>query len=70
MATTAVNNPAANLGTIGESATPGLNLSNGWYVFFGLAFGILTSETQIAPISLGILSVALLYQIDQLIAGR
>lgn len=67
--TTAVGNPDANKGTIGETAS-GLSLTTGWYVFFGLAFGVLTSETQLAPISLGILTVALLFQIDQLIEGK
>jgi hypothetical protein len=56
-------------GPVGESA-PSLNLSTGWWVFFGLLGGILTSETQVAPVTLGLLSVALLYQITQLIEGH
>lgn len=69
MATTnvsAVGNPAAPVTPV----STGLNLTTGWYVFFGLAFGVLTSGTQAAPISLGILTVALLYQITQLVEGK
>lgn len=55
---------------VGEGAPSTLKLTTGWYVFIGLAFGVLTSETQIAPISLGLLSVALLYQITQLVEGK
>lgn len=74
--TTQSNNPIVSQGALlsgvlpaGESA-PGLKLTTGWYVFIGLAFGVLTSETQFAPISLGLLSVALLYQITQMIEGH
>jgi len=61
--------PQAVQSIVGEAA-PGLNLTTGWYVLIGLAFGIFTSGTQFAPISLGILSVALLYQITQLSEGK
>lgn len=53
------------------ATTTGLpQLTTGWYVAIGLVGGILTSETRIAPITLGIISVALLYQITQLVEGK
>lgn len=44
--------------------------TTGWYVFFGVAGGVLVSGTRVAPVALGILTVALLFQITQLIEGK
>jgi sorbitol-specific phosphotransferase system component IIC len=64
---------AASLNTVAgnlNSPTRAFNFTDGWYVFFGVATGILVSGTQIAPIALGLLTVALLYQINLLIEGK
>lgn len=45
-------------------------LSTGWWVFFGLLAGVLTSQSQFAPVTLGLLSVALIYQVTQLTEGK
>lgn len=45
-------------------------LTNGWYVFFGVGGGVLLSNTRAAPVILALLSSALIYQIGQLIAGK
>jgi hypothetical protein len=66
----ATDTAGAVAAAVGEGATSNFQLTTGWYVFIGLAFGVLTSETQIAPLSLGLLSVALLYQITQLVEGK
>lgn len=66
-------NPAATIvadqGGASSSGTA-FGLTTGWYVFFGVGAGVLLSGTKVAPIVLGILSSALLYQISQLIEGK
>jgi hypothetical protein len=45
-------------------------LTGGWYVFFGVGAGVIASGTKAAPLVLGILSIALLYQLSQLVEGK
>jgi hypothetical protein len=65
-------NPAATVvqDQGGSSSGTAFGLTTGWYVFFGVGGGVLLSGTKVAPIVLGILSSALLYQISQLIEGK
>lgn len=76
----AANNPTTSIlgqaasgttatGSTATASTP-FGLTTGWYVFFGVGAGVLLSGTKVAPIVLGILSSALLYQISQLIEGK
>jgi sorbitol-specific phosphotransferase system component IIC len=77
MATSAANNPTTTLlgqavsGTTvtGTKILP-FGLTSGWFVFFGVAGGVLLSGTKVGPIVLGVLTVGLLYQIGQLIEGK
>lgn len=71
--------PGANItpGTGGTVSSTGQILpsgpfrwSTGWYVVFGVTAGIFLSNTRIAPLALGILTVGLLYQINLLIQGK
>jgi len=51
---------------------PGIKtpLTGGWWIFIGVFGAILISGTPLAPLALGIMSVALLYQVEQLIKGK
>jgi hypothetical protein len=53
-----------------NQANTSFALTTGWWVFFGLGFGVLLSGTEFAPLALGLLSVALIYQISQLAQGK
>jgi hypothetical protein len=44
-------------------------LTQGWYITGGIAVGIALGNTKAAPIVLGILTVALIYQLTNLLEG-
>lgn len=44
-------------------------LTQGWYITGGIAVGIAFGNTRAAPIILGILTVALIYQLSALVEG-
>lgn len=46
------------------------NADSGWYVFIGVSAGFLTANSRIAPYVMGILSVALIFQLGQLLRGN
>jgi hypothetical protein len=66
-------NTIANGGTLlGQQKIPGTNIqaTSGWYVAVGCVGAVLLAATPIAPIILAVMSLALLYQATQLIAGK
>ncbi len=50
---------------------PGTNIqaTAGWYVAIGCVGAIILAGTPVAPIVLAVMSVAVLYQLEQLITG-
>lgn len=44
-------------------------LTQGWYMTGGIAVGIMFGNTKAAPIILGVLVIALIYQLTNLIEG-
>lgn len=44
--------------------------SSGWYIFIGCSVGLILSNTKAAPIALGILGIALIYQLNNLLLGK
>lgn len=52
------------------ATTTGFKITTGWYVFIGVAAGILLSDTVVGPLILGLECVALIYQINQLLKGN
>lgn len=47
-----------------------LNLTNGWYIFIYCAFMVLTANTKLAVFTVGIGSLALIYQTTLLVQGK
>ena len=45
-------------------------VTSGWWVFIGMTGGVLLSGTSLAPIVLGIMSVALIYQTSLLLQRK
>jgi hypothetical protein len=60
---------ASNI-TVGGSSKKLPNADSGWYVFVGVMAGVLTANTQIGPYVFGLLGVALIYQLGQLLSGH
>lgn len=48
----------------------GISTSSGWWVAVGCIGGIAVSGTRIAPLTTGILAVALIYQTGLLLKGK
>lgn len=56
---------------VGQSTgQSGLQFTQGWYIFAGCVAAIALSQTKAAPIVLGILGVACIYQLGKLIQER
>jgi hypothetical protein len=55
--------------TSGPSGTP-FKATQGWYIFVGVVVAIALGNTGVGPFALGILGVALIYQISQLVQHR
>lgn len=69
--------PSGPTPTTGGALVQGSNLlgsaftlDNGWWVFIGCLGALLLSGTVVAPISTGILGVALIYQLNLLLKGK
>lgn len=63
--TTASQGQVTNPGTTNTKVAP----TQGWYVFAGIITGIALSSTRAAPLVMGILSIALIYQVSALLEG-
>ncbi len=46
------------------------HMTDGWYVAIACGFGIATANTRIAPVSFGILGLALIYQLTLLVQHK
>ena len=57
--------------TLLNSKIPGTNIqaTDGWYVAIGCVGAIFLAGTPVAPIVLAIMSIAVLYQLENLIKG-
>jgi len=44
--------------------------TDGWYVAIACGTGILTADTRVGPLVFGILTVALIYQLNLLLKGK
>lgn len=58
----------ASSGSVGGHKLP--NADSGWYVFLGVMAGVVTANSKAGPYVFGILGVALLYQVGQLLRGN
>lgn len=65
----ALSGVLGSAGTVSTS-TGGFVMTDGWYVTLACAFGIVTADTKIGPIVLGILTVGLIYQLTLLVQGK
>lgn len=62
--------PGSQFIQVGGGTTPGPNKvspTQGWYVFGGLVVSIALSGTKAAPFIMGVLSIALIYQLSALL---
>jgi hypothetical protein len=57
---------------LGNAKIPGTNIqaSTGWYVAVGCIGSIFLAATPVAPVVLGVMPLAALYQLTQLLAGH
>lgn len=65
-----LNNVGANSPLL-SSKIPGTNIqaTDGWYVAIGCIGAILLAATPIAPVILAVMTIATLYQLENLIQG-
>jgi hypothetical protein len=62
---------AASTSSQGPATSPStFKMTDGWYVAIACGFGIVTANTRIAPVSFGILGLALIYQLTLLVQGK
>lgn len=67
MATTTTQSPA----TTGVAASTGrFNAGSGWWVAVAGFTGIAVADTVVGPLALGVLSVALIYQLGLMLQGK
>ncbi len=62
----------STLSNLAHAKIPGTNIqaTSGWYVAIGCIGAIALSSTQAAPLALGIMTVAFLYQLESLLKGK
>jgi hypothetical protein len=53
-----------------STVSAGLKLTQGWWMTIGVITAIAVSNTPLAPVALGIIGVALLYQTSMLLEGK
>jgi hypothetical protein len=58
---------AASPSATGSTASTKIAPTQGWYVFAGIIVGVSLSTTRAAPLVVGILSLALIYQVSALL---
>ena len=44
--------------------------TQGWYITFGVVVSVALANTKVGPILLGILSLGLLYQVNEMVQGK
>jgi hypothetical protein len=61
-------------GTLADQGAPASQSSfvptDGWYVFIACIGGVLVADTRAGPLAFGILTVALIYQLQLLLRGK
>lgn len=62
--------PQPNQPTSTAPQTGAFNLTDGWYIAGSVLATILLSGTQLAPVAAGIMTVALIYQLQNLLQGK
>jgi hypothetical protein len=63
-----ISGSLGSAGTVMEGST--FQMTDGWYITIACVFGIVTADTKIGPLVLGILTVGLIYQLTLLVQGK
>lgn len=59
-----------NAGSNPTTSIAGYRATQGWYITGGIVVSVMLANTPLGPFLLGILGIALLYQISLLVQGK
>jgi hypothetical protein len=69
-ALTPLDPTATKQAATGSASTSEFKITAGWYVAIGCIGGIALANTPVGPLATGLLAIALLYQVTNLIEGN